>query len=96
MARDDITVTKRRLLADMQEKSWLVSMGTGKVDGQAGIVVSVEKGARGFARRMINRRAVRVPVRIREVGPIRLREKKEGASGRALEALREEAARRTR
>jgi len=75
-----------RLMADFGDRPWVISLGVGKIDSQEGVVVSVRKGAKGTAARMLKKRRLAVPVCLREVGPVRALPKATGMRSGARDA----------
>jgi hypothetical protein len=91
---DPLEAAKRELRKALESRPWLVSLGVGKVDGDLGVIVSVDKGARSEALEAVGEHALAVPVRVREVGPIRVRPERTRARV-DVDALRREAERRS-
>jgi len=70
---------KERLLDAAVNASWLVGVGIGRVDGEVGLVVSVEPRSEPEARRVLDELDLGVPVLLRGIGDVRARD--EPASG---------------
>ncbi len=64
---------KRAIIGDASHLAWFVSAGIALVDGQKGVVVSVEPGCRARAQRRIALLRLPVPCSVREVRNVRSR-----------------------
>jgi hypothetical protein len=80
LKKDRIDSALARLMDVFGNRPWVVSLGIGKVDSEEGVVVSVRRGTKGTAARMLNKRRLGVPVHLREVGPVRALPKAKGGS----------------
>jgi hypothetical protein len=83
-AEKKVAAAKERVLERAGRWPWLVGIGVGKVDEAVGLIASVKKGSGDTARRTIGRMGLAVPVRVREVGPIRARTQVAAAPRRRL------------
>lgn len=62
-----------RLLGRLDDAEWLRGVGIGLVDGEPGLVISAALGAGDTAQRAVRAVRLKVPYRIRELGPVRKR-----------------------
>jgi hypothetical protein len=83
-AEKKIADAKEQMLERAGRWPWLVGVGVGKVDEAVGLIASVKKGSGDTARRTIGRMGLTVPIRVREVGPIRARAQFAGAPRRRM------------
>lgn len=77
----EVNAAKQRLLVATRDRSWCAGVGVGLVDAHVGLVLSVRPGAGEEAAELVDRLALGVPVRVREVGEIRARALRGGALG---------------
>lgn len=69
----DLNTAKKALLSQAKNEEWLMSIGIGLVDAVPGLIVSVKLRATAQAQKLLAAARVSVPVRIREIGPVRKR-----------------------
>lgn len=96
-SRARLASAKKRFIAESGDRPWVMAVGTGKVDGKLGLIVSVKPSAKPTAARVINRLRLGVPIEIRGVKEIRARPspgRKRSASQERVESLRQLAAKR--
>ena len=70
---DRVQHAKRDVLEAAGEKPWLSSVGVGKLEDRLVLIVSVRKGAKARAVKLIESLTLDVPIEVREVGPVRAR-----------------------
>lgn len=70
---DAVRAAKDRLLELTEGVRWRVSVGIRLVDGQAGLIVSVQAGFRGEAESIVRQANLGVPVLVREMATPRAR-----------------------
>ena len=78
MSKDvaELMAAKEAVLETTKDEAWLKSVGLGLVNGGPGLVVSVAPRATARAKQVLDKEHLEVPCRIREIGPIRTRQKK--------------------
>jgi len=98
-SRTLIDPAKKTLLEKTSGKRWCSGVGIEKRDSDFGLVLSVRPGTKATAERFVKGLDLGVPVRVRELGPVRAREAPSAAgepkvSEETLSRLRASATRR--